>query len=200
MFFEKKVDSNIVLNMVKLEDAEEIFSLVDTSRDYLRKWLPWVDSNTTGKDTEKFIVSARQQSAANNGFQCCIRYKLKIAGIVGFYYIDQWSEQAPSFYGGVISDWESRTTELAYWLAQKYQGMGLMTKCCNLLTDYAFQDLDLHRVEILPNNSKSCAIPERLGFIRERTIPNAEWINDRFVDNTVYSMSRKNWHQQVKND
>ena len=183
MSFEKQVDSNIMLNIVKLEDAEELFSLVDLSRNYLRKWLPWVDSNTTSKDTKEFIVSARQQYAENRGFHCCIRYQTKIAGIVGFHYID----------------WRSQTAELAYWLGEQYQGLGLMTKCCYSLTDYAFKDLDLNRVEILPNNSKSCAIPERLGFTQERIIPNAEWVSDRFVDNIVYSMSRKDWHRRVEN-
>ena len=66
-----------------------------------------------------------------------------------------------------------------------------MTRCSRVLTDYAFKDLNLDCVEILSNNLKSCAIPERLGFTQEKITPDAKWINDRFVDNIVYSMLRK---------
>ena len=55
------VDSSIVLSLVKLEDAEEIFTLVDVSRNYLREWLPWIDSNTTSQNTKEFIYSAQKQ-------------------------------------------------------------------------------------------------------------------------------------------
>ena len=67
-----------------------------------------------------------------------------------------------------------------------------MTKCCKALTEYAFRELKIDRVEILANNLKSCAIPERLGFVKENTLVDAEWINDRFVNNIVYSMSSIN--------
>jgi ribosomal-protein-serine acetyltransferase len=179
MSFQHNVDSSTVLSLVELEDAEEIFALVDTSRNYLRKWLPWVDFNTTSEDTKMFIYSARQQYADNKGFHCCIRHKTRVAGVIGFHRLD----------------WTNKTTELAYWLGKQYQGQGLMTKCCKFLTDYAFNHLKLNRVEIRVSsaNFKSCAIPERLGFIKEGTLRDVEWVNDRFVDNVVYSMLFKDW-------
>ena len=64
----------------------------------------------------------------------------------------------------------------------------LMTKCCRVLTEYAFIQLELYRVEILANNFKSCAVAERLGFTKEKTLSNVEQIGDRFVDNIVYSI------------
>jgi ribosomal-protein-serine acetyltransferase len=171
------VDSHIVLSLVKLEDAEEIFTLVDVSRNYLRNWLPWVDLNTTSQNTKEFICSAQKQYVNNDGFHCCIRYKGKIAGVVGFHRLDQINEIG----------------ELAYWLGEQYQGIGLMTKSCKALTDYGFNWLRLERVEILANNPRSCAIPKRLGFTQETILYNAEHIGDRFVDNVVYSMLLQDW-------
>ena len=177
MPFELNVDSLIVLSLVKLKDVEGIFALVNASRNYLREWLPWVDFNVTSKDTKQFVHSAQKQYLNHDGFHCCIRYREEIAGIVGFHRID----------------WINKTAELAYWLGEQYQGKGIMTKCCKALTEYAFRELKIDRVEILANNLKSCAIPERLGFIKENTLVDAEWINDRFVNNIVYSMSSINW-------
>ena len=176
-----EVDANIFLSLVELKDADEIFALVNSSRSYLREWLPWVDLNKTSEDTREFIKSAQQQYSDRNGFHCCIKYKTKIAGIVGFHRID----------------WTNQTTELAYWLGEGYQGLGLMTKCCRVLTNYAFafDNLNLNRVEIRANNLKSAAIPERLGFSQEGILREAEWVNNRFVDNIVYSMLQKDWNR-----
>jgi ribosomal-protein-serine acetyltransferase len=177
------VDSHIVLTLVKPEDAEEIFTLVDVSRNYLRKWLPWVDLNTTSQDTKEFIYSAQKQDLNNSGFHCCIKYKDKIAGIVGFHRLD----------------WLNKTGELAYWLGKQYQGIGLMTKSCKVLTDYGFNQLKLERIEILTNNPKSSEIPKRLGFTQEITLYNAEQIGDRFVDNVVYAMLLQDWQINTEN-
>jgi ribosomal-protein-serine acetyltransferase len=179
MTLKLNVDPFTVLSLIELEDAEEIFTLVDTSRNYLREWLPWVDFNTTSDDTKEFIRSAQKQYVNHNGFHCCIRYKSTIAGVIGFHRID----------------WTNQTAELAYWLGEQYRGIGLMTKCCKVLTEYAFSYLKLNRVEILANNLKSCAIAERIGFTKEKTLYNVEWINDRFVDNIVYSMLLEDWHR-----
>ena len=48
-------------------------------------------------------------------------------------------------------------------------GAGIITRCCASLLDYLFDDLRLHRVEIRcgTGNTRSCAIPRTLGFLRE---------------------------------
>ena len=35
------IGDGIVLTMVKLEDCEELFNLVDSNRPYLREWVSW---------------------------------------------------------------------------------------------------------------------------------------------------------------
>jgi ribosomal-protein-serine acetyltransferase len=44
-----------------------------------------------------------------------------------------------------------------------------MTRVAKALTNYAFTELDLNKVEIraAEGNSKSRSIPERLGFVRK---------------------------------
>ena len=174
-----KVDADSYLTLVTFQDAEEIFALVDSSRNYLREWLPWVDTNKTSADTREWIEFTQQEYSDRHGLHCCVRYKTKIMGIAAFHCLD----------------WINQTAELAYWLAEQYQGHGLMTKSCRVLTNYAFKDFNLNRVEIKANNLKSCAVPERLGFCREGILRDAEWVNDRFVDNVVYSMLQRDWHQ-----
>jgi len=39
-------------------------------------------------------------------------------------------------------------------------------------------------------NKKRRSVPERLGFVCEGTIRQAEWLYDHYVDHTVYGMDR----------
>ena len=177
--FIHQVDDQTTLSMVEMRDAAELFALVDTSRMYLREWLPWVDANVSVEDTKAFVEAAQQQYARGDGFQCCIRYRDKIVGVIGLHRVDRFNKQ----------------TEVGYWLAEEYQGRGIMTSCCRALVDFAFHEYELHRVEIraAADNTKSRAIPERLGFTHEGTLRESEWVNDHFVDSSVYAMLERDW-------
>ena len=87
-------------------------------------------------------------------------------------------------------DSESRKANVGYWLGAECQNRGLMTKACRVLLDYAFQELNLNRVEIpcTVQNTKSRAIPERLGFVQEGVIRQAEWLYDHYNDHVIYAM------------
>lgn len=177
--FTLNIGHDITLGLVAPEDAQDIFSLTDACRGYLRKWLPWVDGTRTTADTMAFIRSAVKQHGENKGFHCTIRCKGQLAGIIGYSRIDK----------------TDRKTELGYWLGEQFQGQGIITRCCRALADYAFLEMDLNRVEILVavENVKSCAIPRRLGFVHEGTLREAEWVNDRFLDLMVFAMLRRDW-------
>lgn len=179
--FSYSIDENTTLAMVEMRDAEELFALVDDSRMYLREWLPWVDANVSVEETKAFVRAAQKQYARGDGFQCTIRHKQKIVGIIGFHRVDRFHKH----------------TEVGYWLAEEYQGRGIMTACCRALVDFAFREYKLHRVEIraATENQKSRAIPERLGFTLEGTLRESEWVNDRFVDGAVYSMLDRDWSE-----
>jgi ribosomal-protein-serine acetyltransferase len=71
----------------------------------------------------------------------------------------------------------------------------LITKSCRALIDYAFNELNLNRVEIRcgVGNIKSRKIPEKLGFREEGTIREAEWLHDRFIDLVIYGMLSSEW-------
>ena len=174
------VDDEIKLCLREDRHAEELFALVDANRIYLREWLPWLDLNTTVDDTRKFIKISLEQFAGNNGFQTAIVYQGEVAGIIGYNQID----------------WANRTVEIGYWLDANHQGRGIITRSCRFLVDYAFTELDLNRVVIrcAAGNQKSCAVPERLGFKKEGTLRQAEWLYDHFVDLVVYGMLKEEWH------
>ena len=177
--FELQIDTQLSVQQLALSDAEDIFALADTSRPYLREWLPWVDATQSPDDTRAFIQSTLDQSAEKKMLACRISFQGRMAGIIGMEPLD----------------WINSITELGYWLEPNAQGHGIMTKTCRALTDYAFTELGFNRVEIraAPGNLKSRAIPERLGFTQEGILRDAEWLYDHFVDIIVYAMLRRDW-------
>ena len=177
--FEEPIDDAVRLRTLREEDAEELFQVVDANRAHLREWLPWLDANTTSKDSLAFIQATLRQEAANQGFTCAIVLQGRLAGVVGYHPIR----------------WNNRSVEIGYWLARDAVGRGIMTKCCRRLITHAFDGYGLNRVQIpaAVGNGRSRAIPERLGFQLEGTIRDAEWLYDHFVDHALYAMLRRDW-------
>jgi ribosomal-protein-serine acetyltransferase len=177
--FHYPIDSKTELRLLQEKHAHALFELTNANRASLRQWLPWVDRTHTVEHTLQFIRSGLQQYAENNGFQCGIWHCGELVGSIGYHFFD----------------WYNRRTSLGYWLGEKYRGQGLMTKAVKALTDYAFNELTLHRIEIrcAVQNRASCAIPERLGFTLEGVCRETEWLYDRYVDHNLYSMLRQEW-------
>jgi ribosomal-protein-serine acetyltransferase len=180
--FSLSVDADTRLELLEEQHALELFALLDRNRAYLRRWLPWLDQNTSPDHTRAFIQTNLQQLAARNGFACAIRHRGVIAGVIGLHAID----------------WPNRKTSLGYWLDEAQQGKGLVTKACGTLLDHVFGELGLNNVEIgcAVGNEKSCAIPERLGFKREAVLRQRERLYDHYVDHVVYGMLASEWREK----
>jgi ribosomal-protein-serine acetyltransferase len=167
------------IRLVQEDDAEELYRLVDANRAYLGEWLPWVPPSSLAS-IEEFLGRARRQADDDNGFQATIvDASGAIVGFIGFHLVD----------------WVNRTTSLGYWLAEGQQGRGTMTEAVRALTRHAFETWQLNRVEIrvAVGNTRSAAIPERLGFVKEGLLRQAERHTDGFKDNVVYSMLADEW-------
>ena len=179
--FRLQVSPGLELRLFEPADAGELYLLVDRNREYLREWLPWVDGTRSPEDVATFIERARRQYLENQSPQAAILIDGRIAGSVGCHEID----------------WGNRNTSIGYWLEASRQGSGLMTRCCAAMLDYLFDELELHRVTIQCGeaNHRSCAIPQRLGFLREGLLREAEWVNGRWLDLVLWGMLKEDWRR-----
>lgn len=82
-----------------------------------------------------------------------------------------------------------------YWIASAYEGKGLMAEGLSLALDFAFANLKLHRVEanIIPRNTRSIALVERLGFRFEGVAKQLVRINGVWEDHGRYAMLAEEW-------
>ncbi|OCT11271.1 alanine acetyltransferase [Paenibacillus pectinilyticus] len=176
-----EIDNDLQLKTLEPKDAEALFALTSACRDYLREWLPWVDATRRSEHSIAFIQHCQTQEAANKGFNTGIWYKGEFAGCIGFHPIN----------------WTNHSVSIGYWLGQGFQGQGIMTRACERLVDYAFNEFGLNRVEIRcgDNNYRSRAIPEKLGFTKEGQIRDAEWLYDHYIDLVVFGMLKREWRR-----
>lgn len=81
----------------------------------------------------------------------------------------------------------SRRAEIGYILGRASWGHGLMHEALVALVDYAFDTLDLNRLEadVDPRNAPSVRVVERLGFVREGTL-RQRWIVGGEVSDTAF--------------
>ncbi|UJF33516.1 GNAT family N-acetyltransferase [Paenibacillus hexagrammi] len=180
--FLHKIDGDLSLRLIHIGDAERIFELTNLSRKYLREWLPWLDQTQRLEDTQGFIKGCLQGYANNTGLTTVVLFKEEIVGVAGFNQIN----------------WSNQTAYIGYWLSSLHQGQGIMTRTAAALTDYAFRELHLNKVEIraAESNQKSRSVPERLGFVEEGRIRQAEWLYDHFVDHVVYGILAEEWNSR----
>ncbi|WP_338470536.1 GNAT family protein [Niallia sp. XMNu-256] len=182
--FTINVDQEIQLHLFQLQDSGPLFQLVHRNREHFRQWLPWIDSIFSPAQFQSIISGWLRQYYDKNGFQLGIRYRNHLIGAIGLHSID----------------WYNKQTTIGYYLAQGFEGKGIMTKSVQALLDYIFHSLKLHRVEIRcgVNNHKSRAIPIRLGFKEEGVIRDGEFLYDHYHDLVVYGMLAHEWHSKSK--
>jgi ribosomal-protein-serine acetyltransferase len=182
MSFRRAVAPGLELRQFAMSEAKAVYDLADRNRAYLREWLPWVDRTCSAEDIRDFIAARLEQFESNQGPNAGIWLKGEFIGGIGCHPID----------------WNNRHCSIGYWIDAAQQGKGIMTRCSAVLLDYLFRDLGLHRVTIQcgTGNTKSCAIPERLGFTREGVMRQAEWVNDRWVDLVVWGMLEQDWRKR----
>jgi ribosomal-protein-serine acetyltransferase len=182
--FKLEVDESITLRILEPSDARELFKVMDESRSSLRRWLPWVDSNETWKDTRTFIEISLRQLERDESMQMGIWFQNKIVGVIGLYHIDR----------------DNRSVSIGYWLGEPYRGQGIMTRACRALVKAAFLEQGFNRVEIrcASGNVDSKEIPKRLGFVFEGRMRQAQRLYHQFVDLEIYSALANEWLEVVK--
>jgi ribosomal-protein-alanine N-acetyltransferase len=84
------------------------------------------------------------------------------------------------------------TAEMGYWLGEPYWGKGIMTEAVAKFTEYAFECFRLARIYAEPyaNNSGSCRVLEKAGYILEGRLRNSAIKDGRILDQFLYARVR----------
>jgi ribosomal-protein-serine acetyltransferase len=177
--FHKSLRSGLELRQLEERDAATALAAIDRDREDLRRWLAWVDRNTSLDDTLTFIRIEAEKHRATGELAAGIWFEQEFAGTIGTHVIDR----------------QNRKVEIGYWLASPFRGRGIMTDACRAVVDYSFRELELNRVEIrcAAGNQASRAIPARLGFTHEATLKEGQLLYGTYHDLEIWRLLRKDF-------
>jgi ribosomal-protein-serine acetyltransferase len=169
----------VELRSLEPEDAEVLFAVIEADRERLRRWFPWVDPTVSPAEPRAFIE--RSRASENDVEAIGIWVKSDLVGTIGMR-VDPMSNQG----------------EIGYWLAKSFEGRGLVTKSCRALIDHGLRELGLHRIEIkaAPDNVRSRAVAERLGFTKEAQLREAGLAAGGYHDLVVYGLLENEWRPE----
>jgi len=171
-----ELGGGLALRAIHPHDAAAVYALVDTSRDHLRAWLPWVDASRSVEYTREFFEHVVEQRARGTTAAYLILERGRIAGMIGLHDID----------------WTNRSFLIGYWVAARAEGRGLITRACRALVEVAFDQWDMERAVIHcgVGNRRSSAVARRLGFTLEGVARHAQLLHGQFIDLEVWSLLR----------
>jgi ribosomal-protein-serine acetyltransferase len=173
-----ELSESVHLRPLSEADVDEVYELIERNRDHLARWMPWA-LDQTREGTLTFIRESKRKMDAGGGLELCVIEDGAIAGMVGLH----------------LAEPDNHGARIGYWLSEDRQDRGLMTRAVAALLSHTFGQLAVNRVEIraAPDNTRSRAIPERLGFVEEGVLREAERFGDNYRDSVVYSMLARDW-------
>jgi ribosomal-protein-alanine N-acetyltransferase len=94
-------------------------------------------------------------------------------------------------------DAANRRVEIGYALGRAHWGNGLMREALHRLLAYAFDELDLCRIEadVDPRNAGSIRTLEQLGFRQEGFLRERWRVGGEVQDSLVYGLLRREWRR-----
>lgn len=159
-------------------DTDSIFALQTNSR-VLRYWdaPPWKER----AQAERFIAVCRQMEQQGTGVRLAIEDAADRA-FIGWCVLAQWN---PTF----------RSAKMGYCLDDAVWGNGFATEAAGALLQWAFDTLDLNRVQADTDtrNVASCRVLEKLGFVREGMLREDCIVEGEVSDTWIYGLLRREW-------
>ncbi len=97
-------------------------------------------------------------------------------------------------------DVHRKKASLGYWLGESFWGDGIMTEAVKLVTNYAFENFDLIRIQsnVNDNNPASMRVLEKAGFTKEGVLKNAIFKDGVVMDEHVFGLCNSRVINQKK--
>lgn len=159
-------------------DADALYALQSDAH-VLRYWdsAPWTDRASVAR----FMAGCRQMADEGSGARVAIE-RTSDRSFIGWSTFNGWN---PGF----------RSASLGYCLGRSAWGHGYATEAARVLLQWAFDTLDLNRVqaEADTRNAASARVLVKLGFRHEGTLREDCIVDGVVSDSAVYGLLRRDW-------
>ena len=171
---------DVRLRLVRMKDAKALETLLLEHRSWLR---PWEATNPYAPnvwDTRGMLRSLIRALDDRSGLPFVIEHQGKVVGQINV---------ANILHGSVSS------AIIGYWIAPTVAGKGITPTAVALVSDYLFNVVGLHRIEIdiRPENAASLRVVQKLGYRFEGLKQRYIHINGAWRDHYVFALT----HEEV---
>jgi ribosomal-protein-alanine N-acetyltransferase len=180
----KVTTDRLILRIGDLSDIDSELNFYRENEDHLGPWFPDSGRMHLSRTTmEQFVPEFRKRAMHDQGYRFQITRRTepkKYAGVLSLSRVQRGPEQS------VI---------LGYGIAKSLEGQGYMSEAVRAVIKFAFEDLDLHRIEAsyAPTNERSGALLKACGFAVEGTVRGSLLINGNWCDHILTSLLNPNW-------
>jgi RimJ/RimL family protein N-acetyltransferase len=170
-------DGTILIRPYRPEDAEALYEAVRESIAEVSAWLPWCHDNYSLADSREFVGSRSKTTADGHWYSFAIFETGdtgKFLGGVGLNFINLVHQMA----------------NLGYWVRSSSVGHGVATSATKLAARFGFEQLGLHRIEIVAAvpNIASQRVAEKAGAVREGILRRRLLIRGESQDAVLFSL------------
>lgn len=176
-FPEEFSTERLIIRMPRPGDGKVVYAAIKASKNELQPWMPFAQKEQSEEDVELNIRSSYISFLNREDLRLLVFLK------------DTGEFVASS--GLHRINWSIPKFEIGYWIDSRYSGKGYMTEAVKGIADFAFSQLNAKRLEIRcdAKNTKSRAIPEKLGFSLEGILKNDDLSPDtnELRDTCIYA-------------
>ena len=174
----------LVLRPPRTNDVGEIRRLLRQNHEHLKPWNPAPppgDDPTSITEVSKTVLRQRREWKRGSSFVFMVAPRDEPAKFIGKIALNGVMRGA--MYGAY----------LGYWMDVDHQGKGMVTEAIGAVLDFAFGAAGLHRIqaEIMPRNSRSLRVIEKLGFRREGYAERYLQIAGQWEDHILFAKTRE---------
>ncbi|MGY5452428.1 GNAT family N-acetyltransferase [Agarivorans sp. MS3-6] len=117
------------------EDAAAHAQAVRETAENGQRWLEWMEEDYPEDESRSWLALSQAAIAKNIAFDMGI-----------------FANQGGAFLGAIAInriEWNYRSANLGYWVRESASGAGIATEAVSLMADYAFNALQLNRLEMV---------------------------------------------------
>ena len=147
---------NYTLRLINNADAVLYFDFIEANRKRVVHYFPNTNSRTSSLEDTQALLIEREELLLAKEFYNFALFDNNLNAIVASIFLKS-------------IDWKIGKCEMGYFIDQRYEGKGLVSKMIKLLAPYSFEVLELNKIylRIEPSNESSRRVAERNGFTLE---------------------------------
>ncbi|MEZ5995073.1 MAG: GNAT family protein [Hyphomonadaceae bacterium] len=175
----RRIDGDgVYLRAPEPRDYQEWADLRDASRNFLTPWEPTWAQDETSRASYRYKLRRYTEDARDDKAHALFVFREGDDALVGGVTLSN------------IRRGVAQTASLGYWAGQEHAGNGYTTSAVRAVLRYAFEDLDLHRVEAAcqPDNIASRRVLEKAGFTEEGRASAYLKINGDWRDHILFGI------------